>query len=248
MNVRTSLMPLLLMLLVALFATTGCKKSDEAVTTPAAVEEAPVAPAEEDHEGHDHAEHGHAHEGHAHADGEGCGCGAKADGGGCGADADCGCGAKDGADCGCAKDGAACGCGAKADAGGCGCGAAAEGHDCGCAGQGDAKGCNCGAKAEGSACGCGGHAGHGDHGAKAADHGGDIMDLVLAEGSFDPAKVVRQPGAKVGDLTRCPVSGEAYVITEQHPHVTHEGKDVYFCCPGCIRRFQRNPARYLDAQ
>lgn len=88
------------------------------------------------------------------------------------------------------------------------------------------------------------HAGH-DHG---AHEDGDIMDLILAEGSFDPSAVVRQPGASLGDITRCPVSGEAFTITDAHPHVTHEGEEVYFCCPGCIRRFQRNAQRYLDEQ
>lgn len=137
--------------------------------------------------------------------------------------------AGDGADCGCdAKDGADCAHGAGCE----------HGADCGC----DAK--------PGEACGCGAKAGdkaaHGDHAAMAG--GGDTMDLVLAEGEYDPAKVVRQPGAKVGDLTRCTVSGDAFIVTDQHAHVTHEGQEVYFCCPGCIRRFQREPARYLDAQ
>jgi len=95
----------------------------------------------------------------------------------------------------------------------------------------------------------GDHAGH-DHGDHAGhDHGDDdIMDLVLKEGEYDEADVVRQPGAKIGDLVRCTVSGEAFVVTDRHTHVTHEGEEVYFCCPGCIRRFQRNPQQYIDGQ
>ena len=88
---------------------------------------------------------------------------------------------------------------------------------------------------------------HGDHAGH--DHGDDdIMDLVLKEGEYDEADVVRQPGAKIGDLVRCTVSGEAFVVTDRHTHVTHEGEEVYFCCPGCIRRFQRNPQQYIDGQ
>jgi YHS domain-containing protein len=28
--------------------------------------------------------------------------------------------------------------------------------------------------------------------------------------------------------------------------VEHEGKKVYFCCPGCIETFQKEPAKYLS--
>lgn len=93
----------------------------------------------------------------------------------------------------------------------------------------------------------GDHAGH-DHAANDDHAGDDIMDLVLKEGTFDADAVVRQPGAKIGDITRCTVSGEAFPVTDAHPHVTYEGEEIYFCCPGCIRRFQRNPAQYIADQ
>lgn len=74
------------------------------------------------------------------------------------------------------------------------------------------------------------------------------MDQVLAEGTFNDADVVRQPGAKIGDITRCTVSGEAFRVTADHPSVDYQGQPVYFCCPGCIRRFQRNPEQYIQGQ
>ena len=94
------------------------------------------------------------------------------------------------------------------------------------------------------------HAGH-DHGqaagsAERAPTGG--MEDVLREGEYDPAELVAQPGAAVGQVTRCPVSGEAFRVSELHAHVDHEGSPVYFCCPSCIRRFQRDPAQYLGAR
>ena len=110
------------------------------------------------------------------------------------------------------------------------------------------------------------HAGHGDH----ADHGDgatappvvpgaategsgasaehtahEEMAHGLEPGQYDPAELVAQPGAAAGDLTACPVSGEVFRIDGDAPHVTHEGQEVYFCCPRCIRNFQRDPSRYL---
>lgn len=148
----------------------------------------------------------------------------------------------------------ACNCGADCDcdrAEGCNC-AQDNGDGCGCAGAHNDGKCACGAENT-EACGCHkgdheGHEGHShgtDHG---MDHGDDIMDLVLKEGTFDASKIVRQPDAKVGDLVRCPVSGEAFVVTDAHPYVDYQDKQVYFCCPGCIRRFQRNPETYLEEQ
>lgn len=54
------------------------------------------------------------------------------------------------------------------------------------------------------------------------------------------------PGeAKPGDKSTCPVSGEEFVIEANSPHVEHAGKTYYFCCPGCDKRFQADPAKFL---
>lgn len=107
-----------------------------------------------------------------------------------------------------------------------------------------------------------GHEGHdhGDDGHEGHDHGSGeqgelqqemqqhdgIMQHVRAEGTYDPAEVQRQPGAELGGLAACPISGEVFEITEDHAYLEHEGQDVFFCCPSCIRRFQRDPERYLE--
>ncbi len=55
------------------------------------------------------------------------------------------------------------------------------------------------------------------------------------------------PGqAVVGDRTRCPVSGEEFVVTAESPHAEHEGRTYYFCCAHCIERFQANPAQFTQ--
>lgn len=84
--------------------------------------------------------------------------------------------------------------------------------------------------------------------AEGGDHAHDDMAHVVEEGSYDPAEVVLQPGAAVGDLAQCPVSGEVFRITEDHTYFEHAGEPVFFCCPGCIRRFQREPERWLETQ
>jgi YHS domain-containing protein len=92
------------------------------------------------------------------------------------------------------------------------------------------------------------HAGH-DHGGDAPiDHNQDEMENVLEEGEYNPDDLVAQPGAEVGDITRCPVSGEVFLVTEDTTFLDHEGQDVFFCCSSCIRRFQRDPVRYLEGQ
>lgn len=93
------------------------------------------------------------------------------------------------------------------------------------------------------------HAGHADEGsADSAAHMHGSMEHVLEEGAYDPAELVMQPGAEMGNIARCPVSGEVFTITEDAPFLEHEGQNVYFCCPGCIRRFQRDPERWLATQ
>ncbi len=91
---------------------------------------------------------------------------------------------------------------------------------------------------------------HGEHAGLDEEMEGhdDIMRFVREEGEYDPADVKRQPGAALGDLARCPISGEVFEITEDHAFLEYEGQNVYFCCPSCIRRFQRDPERFLEEQ
>lgn len=51
--------------------------------------------------------------------------------------------------------------------------------------------------------------------------------------------------AKVGDKTLCPVSGEDFVVAADSPKVELDGKTYYFCCPGCAKKFQADPQKYL---
>ena len=70
--------------------------------------------------------------------------------------------------------------------------------------------------------------------------------------SAAPAAAVAKPGIKpmgeagVGDTTNCPVSGEEFVVTAASPKVDHQGQTYYFCCGGCDKKFQADPAKYLS--
>src|SRR4051794_33205344 len=54
------------------------------------------------------------------------------------------------------------------------------------------------------------------------------------------------PGeAKVGDRTKCPVSGHEFVVTADSPHAEYNGKTYYFCCPDCPKAFEANPEKFV---
>ncbi len=54
------------------------------------------------------------------------------------------------------------------------------------------------------------------------------------------------PGeAKVGDRTKCIVSGHEFVVTADSPHAEYNGKTYYFCCPDCPKDFAANPEKYV---
>lgn len=57
---------------------------------------------------------------------------------------------------------------------------------------------------------------------------------------------MKAPGdAKIGDTTKCPVSGEDFVVDASSPKAEHDGKTYYFCCGGCKKKFEAEPAKYL---
>ncbi len=60
----------------------------------------------------------------------------------------------------------------------------------------------------------------------------------------NPQAVV-QPGAKVGDLTYCPVSGAVFRIKESSQRVDVHGKTLYLCCEACARYFAQSQERVL---
>jgi YHS domain-containing protein len=68
----------------------------------------------------------------------------------------------------------------------------------------------------------------------------------------EAAKAEAQPGApkvfsspqKEGTKATCPVTGEAFTIDKKTVHAEFKGKHVYFCCGGCKKDFDKDPAKY----
>ncbi len=68
-----------------------------------------------------------------------------------------------------------------------------------------------------------------------------------ASGS-EASKAVVPPGqAKVGDKSKCPVSGEEFVVSETSPKLDHNGKTYYFCCAHCKDKAAKDPDKFLTA-
>ena len=68
----------------------------------------------------------------------------------------------------------------------------------------------------------------------------------VAASAAAPGGAVKAVGdAKVGDTTKCPVSGEEFTVEASSPKTELEGKTYYFCCGGCKKKFEADPAKYL---
>lgn len=65
-----------------------------------------------------------------------------------------------------------------------------------------------------------------------------------AKRDYDEVDVVSQPGARAGDLTRCPISGVVFEVTDDHARVDHGGQEVVLCCAACAEIFKADPGRF----
>ncbi|MBL9122758.1 MAG: YHS domain-containing protein [Planctomycetaceae bacterium] len=60
----------------------------------------------------------------------------------------------------------------------------------------------------------------------------DALALIFADADFDKGYTTQ---------TKCPLSGKDI---KADVNVTHDGKKVYFCCPGCPDGFKADPAKF----
>jgi YHS domain-containing protein len=67
----------------------------------------------------------------------------------------------------------------------------------------------------------------------------------MAKGSDQTVTTVASEGKSAKKLkpqTTCPVMGGKI---DKKVFADYDGKRVYFCCPGCIETFKKDPAKYL---
>lgn len=65
------------------------------------------------------------------------------------------------------------------------------------------------------------------------------------EHEVDPASVVVQPTARVGDIAYCPVSGAAFAVTGASHRKQVGDVLLFFCCAACMHYFADNEERVL---
>ena len=70
-----------------------------------------------------------------------------------------------------------------------------------------------------------------------------LLTLVTLAGAG--ALAVGAEAAKTYPIDSCVVSGEKLGSMGKPYVITHEGKDVQFCCKSCLPKFKKDPAKYL---
>ena len=65
----------------------------------------------------------------------------------------------------------------------------------------------------------------------------------LTQAEWEGNTIVEQPGAEVGDYTRCPISGSVFQVSAESAKVVQKGKNYYTCCPGCTAQLEKSFAR-----
>jgi len=71
------------------------------------------------------------------------------------------------------------------------------------------------------------------------------MEGKPGHGAPTDAPLVANGEAKVGDKTKCPVSGEEFVVSADSPTAEHGGKTYYFCCAHCVEKFKATPDKFV---
>lgn len=77
-----------------------------------------------------------------------------------------------------------------------------------------------------------------------------IIAAAFIGGGFTTALAAEDHSAHAGipkdyPLTKCPVSDEAFEHGKPIK-VTYEGTDVYLCCKSCVKKFNKEPAKFAQ--
>lgn len=75
--------------------------------------------------------------------------------------------------------------------------------------------------------------------------GAQVQGAAVA--AADPAPAAAQPVAAAPTEAVCPVSGEKVTPDVHTKSTVYNAKTYYFCCPGCEKKFNADPAKYVAA-
>lgn len=73
-----------------------------------------------------------------------------------------------------------------------------------------------------------------------------VCEFSCAAKDVDDSKVVAQSKAKIGDYTKCPISGVVFNVTEQSSKISYAGKTAFTCCSTCAEIFNKSPQEYAS--
>jgi YHS domain-containing protein len=74
------------------------------------------------------------------------------------------------------------------------------------------------------------------------------LNVVLILGCGCALQAVEKKEPLIGNPFICPVSGEIKTITPETPTFVHNGRTYYFCCPHCVKKFRKDPTKYIKEE
>jgi hypothetical protein len=94
---------------------------------------------------------------------------------------------------------------------------------------------------------CGPKKGH-DHDSSSGDHSGSKTygDHKHTSGKAEASPEAGKPPVKPYPLDYCLVSKEKLGEMGDPFVMVHEGQEIKFCCKGCVKKFNADPAKYLE--
>lgn len=72
-----------------------------------------------------------------------------------------------------------------------------------------------------------------------------LLTITVFAGSALAAETAEAPKAKPYTLDTCIVTGEKLGTMGDAVVVIREGREIKFCCKGCIKDFDKDPAKFL---
>jgi YHS domain-containing protein len=71
------------------------------------------------------------------------------------------------------------------------------------------------------------------------------LALTAAALAADTATAPATPAATPYPIDTCAVSGEKLGSMGEAVVLVYEGREIKFCCNGCVKTFKKDPAKYL---